>query len=39
MSVKITKIYIWVRMNPQAHRYTVVGLHLRSIPNGIEYKE
>jgi hypothetical protein len=29
-------VYLWVRTNLQAHGYTVVALHLRSILKGIE---
>jgi hypothetical protein len=39
VSVRSTWVYRRVRKNPQAHRNTVVALHLRSIPKGIESKE
>jgi hypothetical protein len=39
VSVRSTWVYRRVRKNPQAHENTVVALHLRSIPKGIESKE
>jgi hypothetical protein len=39
VSVRITWVYLCVRRNLQVHGYTVVALHLRSIPKGIESKE
>lgn len=36
---KNTWVYWWVQTNPQAHGYTTVAFHLRSIPMGIESQE
>jgi hypothetical protein len=36
VGVRITWVYLWVQTNPHVHGYTVVALHLKSIPKGIE---
>jgi hypothetical protein len=35
VGIRSTWVYRWVWMNPQAHKYIIVALYLRSIPKGI----